>query len=128
MSVRSFPERSTSARFALERLASLSIVPVRSLPERSTPVSITSVRSFPDRSTPSRIALERLAPISIVPVMSLSDKSARDRFALVKSTLTMFEVPKSVSLKSDSLKSMRSAPVLVSSNFSISDFASSLSL
>jgi len=70
---------------ACANLASTRIVPVRSFPDKSTPVRIVLVRSFPDKSTPVRFACARFAPTRIVPVKSLPDKSTPARFAHVKS-------------------------------------------
>ena len=49
--------------------------------ERSAPVSIVPVRSLSDRSTPLRFALESLASVSIVPVKSIPERLTLDRFA-----------------------------------------------
>ncbi|SVC72940.1 uncharacterized protein METZ01_LOCUS325794 [marine metagenome] len=52
--------------------------------ERLAPVNIVPVRSLPDKSTPVRLVSERLAPVNIVPIFSVPDmvdnpKSLPDR-------------------------------------------------
>ena len=69
------------------RSASVSIVPVRSIPDRSTPFSTVPVRSLPDRSIPLSIAPVKSAIVNIVPERFFPVKSTFERSVPAKLTL-----------------------------------------
>ena len=87
----------------LEMSASLSIVPVKSMPDksmpaifapvRSAPLSVAPVKSLPFEIIPARFAPVRSAPLSVVPIRTEFDRSASTSIVFDKlaSMMTLFD-------------------------------------